>query len=132
MDRHEERRIKIEAEFKSTQLKIRLYLIPASILLLLAILFPILAWFEFLLPAKEKTWLWFQRSGSITVMLAVIIEYFLIKIEHNVNPPNTVPSKVWNMGKGYHSWHKLIQVIAVFVAIFGTLIWGYGDLLKNT
>lgn len=122
----------LEGAARVIEEKIKLHLIPSSLLLLPAALCPFIAWFSCFIPEGENPGVWFQRSGSITVMLAVSIEFFLLRIESHINPENNTPSRVWELGETYRYWFNLIQIMAVVLAIIGTVIWGYGDLFKNT
>lgn len=78
---------------------------------------------------------WFSRSGSIMVLLAAIIEYQNFKIQQKINEKATEGSGAVGGGVGIITQPKsrqLVSGITHFTLIFGTLIWGYGDLLiKN-
>ncbi|WP_022729424.1 hypothetical protein [Fodinicurvata sediminis] len=73
---------------------------------------------------------WFQRAGSLMVLFAVWLEFLetrkVAKTRHQdieasllVNLPLTSDTPV----------ELMFQRIAIFMAILGTIIWGYGDLL---
>ena len=132
MDRNEERRKKIEALRKATSSKIKRHLTISSILLIPAIMYPYIAWYSVFMPDGENSGVWFQRSGSVTVVLAVSIEFFLLRVESNINPTNDTPSQVWELGEKYRFWFNAAQVSAITMAVIGTIIWGYGDIFKNT
>ncbi|MEC4728978.1 hypothetical protein HWQ46_26045 [Shewanella sp. D64] len=105
-----------------------LFCIPLT---LLAVTFPLAAWFSHFVPSGEPPDVWFQRSGSITVLLAVWMEYNLMKVNEHVNPSGSTYSQQENLSQKYVKKFKIAQYIIVILAISGTLIWGYGDLLKN-
>lgn len=75
--------------------------------------------------------LWFARFGSVVVLLALMGEYSLIqsqlarlysqleKVEHDDDMPDLTPSK----------WHRKKVLLSHITIVFGTLIWGFGDLL---
>ena len=77
---------------------------------------------------------WFQRSGSLTVLLAAILEFRQAVIDKSVK------DKAWGAAKR-RSWagvavvgqlptaRKTLAIIALVLIILGTIIWGYGDLL---
>ncbi|MPS37814.1 hypothetical protein D8S93_03940 [Vibrio sp. VGrn 2] len=104
-----------------------LYCIP---LLILAVITPILAWYSFIIPDKEAPAMWFQRSGSLTVLFAVWMEYNLMKVNEHVFPSGHIFSQQEALAKKYQPIFKVAQYIAVLLAIVGTVIWGYGDLFK--
>ena len=76
---------------------------------------------------------WFARSGSVIVLLAVIVEYRISShIYEDIQRAQLIQSKV-NMsvpmkGKPTNK-RKKISIAAHITLILGTLIWGYGDLL---
>ncbi len=75
---------------------------------------------------------WFQRSGSVVVVLAAWLEYRQIKPFFDVLK---LKDKAANAGNKYFGlWaedtvRNFFSGIALFLAIAGTIVWGYGDLL---
>ena len=98
-------------------------------LIILAILAPVLASYAFVKPELESLVIWFQRSGSITVMLAVWMEYNLSKVNEHINLSGIVVNDQTNLSNKYKTIYRITQYIGVLLAISGTIIWGYGDLL---
>ncbi|MBQ0761395.1 MAG: hypothetical protein KBT78_01015 [Marinobacter psychrophilus] len=103
-------------------------LIQSIPLLLIAALIPFLATVEALRPEAEDTALWFQRSGSLTVLFAVLSEFRLQTVDEHINPRGIWDSFQENMKQKYSRKHFLLSAISVLLAIIGTIIWGYGDL----
>ncbi|MDD1795160.1 hypothetical protein LRP50_18690 [Enterovibrio sp. ZSDZ42] len=103
------------------------YCIPIFIL---AVITPILAWYSFVIPETEEPAIWFQRSGSLTVLFAVWMEYNLMKVNEHVFPSGHTFSQQAALAKKYQPIFKVAQYMAVLLAIMGTVIWGYGDLFK--
>ena len=106
------------------------YWLDAS-LLLLATGTPLLsAWLSYRFGEPH----WFQRSGSLTVLFAAILEFRQAAIDKDVR------DAAWAAAKR-RSWagtaivgqlptpRKTIAVIALVLVVLGTIIWGYGDLL---
>lgn len=93
----------------------------------LAIVVAIAAYNSILIPCEEKPEIWFQRSGSIVVLLAVWIEYKLIKINGDVNPSGASYSQLQELNTKYGTAHKVASYLVAVLAISGTFIWGYGD-----
>ena len=75
--------------------------------------------------------LWFARFGSLGVLFAAMGEYSLLhgelhrlyerleKVDADMDMPDLTPSK----------WHLKKVWMSHLTLIFGTLIWGFGDLL---
>ena len=98
-----------------------------SILLLIA-----LAWgvCSFIFAYNTNNGGWFSRSGSVIVLICVIVEFRLGNLrqlgfndaikafEHDILISGQLPET-----------KKLICWLAHLQVIIGTLIWGYGDLL---
>ncbi|TOM78075.1 hypothetical protein, partial [Vibrio parahaemolyticus] len=62
--------------------KALLYSIP---LMIIAIVVPIGAYYQILLPVGESVGSWFQRSGAITLIFALWVEFNLIKVNEHIN-----------------------------------------------
>ncbi|MGF1804347.1 hypothetical protein L4C31_03745 [Aliivibrio sifiae] len=114
--------------------KVNLRILTSVIVLLLGLSGPIFAWFG-VFQLETNSDIWFQRSGSITVLFAVWAEYKLFKLAELTNPISE-SGKTWDdMRKSDElqiSYSKYIQGIKYFAAVLaiaGTVIWGYGDLL---
>ena len=98
-----------------------------SILLLIS-----LAWgvYNFLCSYSTGDGMWFSRSGSVIVLICVIVEFRLGNLrqlgfenaqkafQHDIVSSGQLPEY-----KKYIGWFTHFQII------IGTLIWGYGDLL---
>jgi len=76
---------------------------------------------------------WFQRSGCIMVLSAVCLEFrqLLVPVEQDEL------KSLGGLHLGYvmskqKDGQKTFQIIALFLSIFGTGIWGYGDLFFKT
>lgn len=73
---------------------------------------------------------WFQRSGSLMVLFAVWLEFrqakaAIRKIIENATQSILAVAPSFRMDPV----QSLFQNIAIGLAILGTIIWGYGDLL---
>lgn len=73
---------------------------------------------------------WFQRSGSIVVLLGV-----LIVARRIVRLSKEYQNEDWNLpsesaeGKRVLLDQRSEYIIGPIVAVIGTIVWGYGDLL---
>jgi len=120
-------------DFDTLDSKIRLKLITATPVLLIALALPILGWNGFL-QYEQNGATWFARSGSLMVILAVWLEFKLF----------AVSSLFSHVSEGGGTWGEMIdgdilkakyrKIVTVFkyfaaaLAIIGTIIWGYGDI----
>ena len=121
---------KIREEMERAEADIKKQLKSVIPLLILAVTVPICAFNGVWLPANEPADIWFQRSGSITVLFAVWIEYNLMKVNDHINPSGIVISEQTRLSKKYKFVFGAAQYLAALFAITGTVIWGYGDFFK--
>ena len=106
-------------------------------------------------PTTESNAIWFQRSGSILVLLAVISELVLLKLESLVKETpvrwqkkSKITPKEWKeevvctdferfvakkIDPAYTdgTFKIILEPLTYFYAVLGTIIWGYGDLIYN-
>lgn len=114
--------------------KIKRELWTSFYILGLAFIFPILAWFG-VFQLEDNSAIWFQRSGSVTVLFAVWVEFKLFKLAGLTNPISKKGKTYGDMSKSdYLQTHdskkiQFIKYLAAIWAISGTVIWGYGDLI---
>ncbi len=101
--------------------------------IVIGVILPVLAIEISIRPDGEQLNTWFQRSGSIMVIVAVWAEVKLSSIHHMLNPTGLITSECGTLRKEYGTYYTLIVWLVALVAAAGTLIWGYGDLLiENT
>ncbi len=94
----------------------------------LSIVPPLFSLFEFLMPATENFSTWFQRSGSIMVVFALLAEMRAYNMTMVLKPGVPVEPH-FTKAKSKYSWQIQLSNISAFTLIaFGTLIWGYGDI----
>lgn len=98
-------------------------------LFVLSIIIPVLAYNSLLLPLNEKPEIWFQRSGSFTVLFSVWAEYNLMKVNNlMVLSASGLGGTVEHRNK-YEKIYSFSKYFAIVIAVTGTFIWGYGDLI---
>ena len=102
----------------------RLFIIFAVI----SIIAPLLSLFDFLRPVSETFATWFQRSGSIMVVLAFISEMRSYQMFDVFKPAGFVSTTYAETEKKYSSQVTVCNIIAFILIAIGTLIWGYGDI----
>lgn len=74
--------------------------------------------------------LWFQRSGAVLVCLAVLIEFGFIKIVKMEHESRKIINEHVD-DQIYKIIYFVAHVFAFAIAIIGTLVWGYGDILYS-
>ncbi len=75
----------------------------------------------------------FSRSGSMLVLVAIIISYQLMATRntyHNQQLDKYKAGNDVNFARQHPTiFHQKLEIIAQFTAVIGTVIWGYGDLI---
>jgi len=86
-------------------------------------------YFPQIVPLDETPATWFQRSGSLMVVLAAIAEYKLITMYDYFDLFNTKCTVPVDLPKMYNSMYLLVTKFSATAMILGTIIWGYGDVI---
>jgi hypothetical protein len=92
---------------------------------------PLLSIFQPLIPEGETLASWFQRSGSLMVLIGVYAEYKLYSLNDYFDLNNTRMFAPINPPDQYKTIYILITTITAIGILLGTLIWGYGDVIIN-
>ena len=90
---------------------------------------PILSVLGVLKPETQTVGEWFQRSGSIMVVFALFAEMKAYEMFDVLKPAALVDHTFGYVHQKYKRQIKFFNVAALFLAIVGTVIWGYGDLI---
>ena len=111
-----------------TKESIKIKLWKYGLLTFVALLPPILS--EVLPPffESESQASWFQRSGSLMVIISAWVEFKLISISGYIDTGATYVVK-FRVPISYNYWYKTISLTTILSMVAGTVIWGYGDLL---
>ncbi|WP_299178790.1 hypothetical protein [uncultured Neptuniibacter sp.] len=80
------------------------------------------------LSENETLSTWFQRSGSLMVIIAIITEFKLYSLNDYFDLNNTRMFVPVDLPKTYKSTYFVISIVALMSMLIGTLIWGYGDI----
>jgi len=106
---------------------IKIEIIKALALFLLSLASPIVL--GFLKPETQDAALWFQRSGSVMVVLALLAELRVLAVDGLViaRSNSFLYCHIYIKQK-YNSMLKFINCMSYFIIAFATLIWGFGDL----
>lgn len=113
---------------------VSLILLKASVFYLIALPIPFLAYYGVLMPVEDQLAVWFQRSGSLITIFAVIAELTMLKIPEIINADgNTLIGNVmyapFDQGTIQEKLFIFYRYLGGFLIILGTIIWGYGDLI---
>ncbi|WP_157826407.1 hypothetical protein [Kangiella profundi] len=77
-------------------------------------------------PSDELAEVWFQRSGSIAVALAIFAEIGLVSLTMK----NKSLIETMYLQK-LERWIDVGEIIAKTMLVLGTVVWGYGDLFHR-
>ncbi|ELL1154953.1 hypothetical protein RWG76_001138 [Pseudomonas aeruginosa] len=102
------------------------------VLLIVAGLAPVLAGLGVLRPPAEHAAIWFQRSGSVATVMALLGGLVIPYTYNKLHVPGT-----WGEDEGlqvlgeFKMSFKSGECVAFAITVAGTVVWGYGDLLWN-
>ena len=66
------------------------------------------------------------------VVFSVWVEFKLFKIAADMYPTGVITRDDTRLTEKYRFYFELVKYLALIGALFGTVIWGYGDVLyKN-
>ena len=118
---------------KETASTIKTKLIGASALLSISFLFSFIAlFFPELAIKNDPPETWFQRSGSFIVVASIWAEFVIIRTQGYMDPFDEAYTIFSDMPESLNTLHKYLSASAIVLALYGTLIWGYGDIfVKN-
>lgn len=136
-DKEKEKRVKKEVERNSKKIEKNFSVIKC--LVSATILLPT---FLFLLNCCLALELdqgqWFSRSGSIIILLCIIADFLILSNYRFMRP--TEPDKgirwesfdIWmKLESEYDDRNRSWTIVVFILALIGTIIWGYGDLIWN-
>ena len=109
----------------TTKLKAELYFI--SFLCASAIVVELLSLCSVLRPDAETLPSWFQRSGSVTSIFAAFAQYRINNFLESIRGGTFAES--WALYRLFATHQYVLSWIITAIAIWGALVWGYGDLI---
>lgn len=107
-------------------LKLRNKAAGSALLIGLAVAIMICSSQSVMLPSADKPEIWFQRSGSVAVFIAVYLEYIA---QYQLKTISELAYETINLSNPYSKYFGWISKACVALAVVGTIVWGYGDLL---
>jgi hypothetical protein len=78
---------------------------------------------------QNTTGQWFQRSGSVATSICAVVEaLMLVRLHRQMRgEPSETPGGTITLEE--MRYLSVLQGIALILIVFGTVIWGYGDVL---
>jgi hypothetical protein len=89
----------------------------------LALLPPVAA----LRPSGEAIGVWVQRSGAVMTMLAAVAQFQAAAVATMIAGSTFAES--WECYFKYKNYQRAANVLSLVLVVFGTLVWGYGDMV---
>ena len=77
---------------------------------------------------NSNTNYWFQRGGSVAVLLSALAEYQLLKVNPDINYAKSAFAAETEYKERYGGIFDFALYLATGTFAVGTLIWGYGDI----
>ena len=97
------------------------------LILVLAVIWVVLS---FVASLIDKEGNWFCRSGAVMVLLSLFVDFRIAKAQQSKASFASVTAGLGiPMASNLPIFKQRIAKAALWFAVLGTLIWGYGDLL---
>lgn len=107
--------------------RLRTDLLCTFALCVASFLVPVLALVCHAKPSTDTLGAWFQRSGSLTTVIAVFAQVRAGNFAEKIRGSTFAES--WDYYHKYKHWQAAASWLSVVLIVGGTTIWGYGDLL---
>jgi hypothetical protein len=107
---------------------IRRAFLQVLILCLCAVVPPLFSLTGIFAPEDEALGQWFQRSGTVMTVLAVLAQFKAAGIATTMIAGGTF-AETWEAYHKFHRFQVLAAWLSLVLVVIGTLIWAYGDLL---
>jgi len=109
----------------SKKLKVELCFI--TFLCASAIVVEALSFSSALRPTSTTLPLWFQRSGAITSIFATFAQFRISNFFESIRGGTFNES--WKFYHKFNNHYYWLSWIVALLAVWGAVVWGYGDLL---
>lgn len=80
-----------------------------------------------LVPKSQPMNMWFQRSGAVMSIFALLAQSGASHMQELIRPGTFGETAV--LYRKYDGAQRAVSGASIILAIAGTVIWGYGDLL---
>jgi len=109
--------------------EVKKWRLNSILFILTAIPIPFLAYIGLFMPSNEDIQIWFQRSGSLIVLISSLAEYHAFKMLNTFNPIEMANEPEFTTKIQYSNQAKILIIVSAICIGIGTIIWGYGDIL---
>jgi hypothetical protein len=103
------------------------FLVPAGFCILALLVPCALLGVPGLRPGSQTFATWLGRSGSVMSVFALIAQQKISFFEQSIR--GTTFAESWALHRKYAIRVALVNSLSLTLAVIGTIIWGYGDLL---
>ncbi|ELL4392615.1 TPA: hypothetical protein SMS62_002578 [Pseudomonas aeruginosa] len=100
-------------------------------MVILAFVAPMVALTGWLKPNSEALGVWFQRSGAVMTVFSLITGSGIASILNRLSPRGLTDVHLELVRVKFQVSFEKIEWFSLVVAMFGTVIWGYGDVLLS-
>jgi hypothetical protein len=104
-------------------------LLLAFVLALFAAIAPICAGFGLLMPSGRDVSDWFMRSGAVTAVFAFAAQEQATNAIERLSPRGMTSLEINRLREAFIRPLFLIKRFIFWLAIAGSLIWAYGDIV---
>lgn len=104
---------------------------PSVVLICLALATPTLGLLGVFKPDTETMAIWFQRSGAVMTIFALLCTTGMSSALKGLTPPGASDLDLIDAEKKYGGEYAFMDRVAFWLTIVGTFVWGYGDVFYN-
>ena len=81
-------------------------------------------------PEGQAANLWFGRTGAPMTVFALLAQYEVNYLERLLTPNSFTTREFETYRRKKQPWVSAGKVLSLLLTVIGTVIWGFGDLLK--
>lgn len=104
---------------------------PSVALIFFALATPACGLFGVFKPDTETIAIWFQRSGAVMTIFALLCTTGLASALKYFSPSGTSDLELIAAEKKYGGEYAFMERVALWLTIVGTFVWGYGDVFYS-
>lgn len=101
------------------------------VMMVLALIAPLAALTGWHKPNSEALAVWFQRSGAVMTVFSLITGSGIASILNRLSPRGFTDLHLEVVRGKFQVRFEIIEKVSLAVAMLGTVIWGYGDVLLS-
>lgn len=119
-----------DTSYWTDERRTQLYFCVVVVLLVIAVLAPLTVnnFFIIYKPSNESSGVWFQRSGAVTAVFALLAITLQTAASRKLVVPGVLADKAKIEVLNRFRWRfAFCENFSFLLTVIGTLIWGYGD-----